>query len=145
MAHRLMNIKTDVLIIGGGPGGAAAAMFLIREGIKPIVLEQETFPRFYIGESMTIELVVNSRDDARNSCCGSPCCYLYVACFSSCIAKVLGSCGSGRIMGSSADPRGKQRLRPLEVVRYSDVDEESRANQSINSAIEQAGKDLSLQ
>ena len=50
-----MNIKTDVLIIGGGPGGAAAAMFLIREGIKPIVLEQETFPRFHIGESMTGE------------------------------------------------------------------------------------------
>jgi 2-polyprenyl-6-methoxyphenol hydroxylase-like FAD-dependent oxidoreductase len=38
-----------VLIIGGGPGGATAAMFLIREGIKPIVLEQETFPRFHVG------------------------------------------------------------------------------------------------
>src|SRR5438874_8363085 len=48
-------MKTDVLIIGGGPGGAAAAMFLTREGIKPIVLEQETFPRFHIGESMTGE------------------------------------------------------------------------------------------
>ena len=52
MVSSLMNIKTDVLIIGGGPGGAAAAMFLIREGIKPIVLEQETFPRFHIGESL---------------------------------------------------------------------------------------------
>jgi len=30
-------------------------MFLIREGIKPIILEQETFPRFHIGESMTGE------------------------------------------------------------------------------------------
>src|SRR6266536_6371871 len=50
-----MKIKTDVLIIGGGPGGAAAAMFLLREGIKPIILEQETFPRFHIGESMTGE------------------------------------------------------------------------------------------
>ena len=48
-------MKTDVLIIGGGPGGAAAAMFLIREGIKPIILEQEAFPRFHIGESMTGE------------------------------------------------------------------------------------------
>jgi len=55
MVTSLMNVKTDVLIIGGGPGGAAAAMFLIREGIKPIVLEQETFPRFHIGESMTGE------------------------------------------------------------------------------------------
>src|SRR5213082_236259 len=50
-----MKMKTDVLIIGGGPGGATAAMLLIREGIKPIVLEQETFPRFHIGESMTGE------------------------------------------------------------------------------------------
>jgi flavin-dependent dehydrogenase len=48
-------VKTDVLIIGGGPGGAAAAMFLIREGITPIVLEQEAFPRFHIGESLTGE------------------------------------------------------------------------------------------
>ena len=48
-------MKTDVLIIGGGPGGAAAAMFLTREGIKPVILEQETFPRFHIGESMTGE------------------------------------------------------------------------------------------
>src|SRR5437868_9145722 len=50
-----MKIKTDVLIIGGGPGGATAAMFVLREGIKPIILEQETFPRFHIGESMTGE------------------------------------------------------------------------------------------
>jgi len=48
-------MKTDVLIIGGGPGGAAVAMFLIREGIKPVILEQEEFPRFHIGESMTGE------------------------------------------------------------------------------------------
>ena len=48
-------MKTDVLIIGGGPGGAAMAMFLVREGIKPVILEQEEFPRFHIGESMTGE------------------------------------------------------------------------------------------
>jgi 1H-pyrrole-2-carbonyl-[peptidyl-carrier protein] brominase len=48
-------MKTDVLIIGGGPGGAAAAMFLLKEGIKPVILEQEEFPRFHIGESMTGE------------------------------------------------------------------------------------------
>jgi flavin-dependent dehydrogenase len=48
-------MKTDVLIIGGGPGGAAAAMFLLREGIKPVILEQEEFPRFHIGESLTGE------------------------------------------------------------------------------------------
>ena len=30
-------------------------MFLMREGIKPVILEQEEFPRFHIGESMTGE------------------------------------------------------------------------------------------
>jgi FADH2-dependent halogenase len=48
-------MKTDVLIIGGGPGGSAAAMFLLREGIAPVILEQEPFPRFHIGESLTGE------------------------------------------------------------------------------------------
>src|SRR5436190_24080691 len=48
-------MKTDALVIGGGPGGAAAAMFLSREGIKPLILEQEEFPRFHIGESLTGE------------------------------------------------------------------------------------------
>jgi len=46
-------MKTDVLIVGGGPGGAATAMFLVREGIKPVIIEAETFPRYHIGESMT--------------------------------------------------------------------------------------------
>ena len=56
--HHVQNkrlMKTDVLIIGGGPGGAAAAMFLLREGITPVILEQEEFPRFHIGESLTGE------------------------------------------------------------------------------------------
>ena len=44
-----------MLIIGGGPGGAATAMFLVREGIKPVILEQEEFPRYHIGESLTGE------------------------------------------------------------------------------------------
>lgn len=48
-------MKTDVFVLGGGPGGTAAAMFLIGKGIKPLILEQETFPRFHIGESMTGE------------------------------------------------------------------------------------------
>jgi len=48
-------MKTDVLVIGGGPGGAATAMFLVRQGIKPMILEQEAFPRYHIGESLTGE------------------------------------------------------------------------------------------
>ncbi|MGI8958020.1 MAG: FAD-dependent monooxygenase, partial [Chthoniobacterales bacterium] len=31
-------MKTDVLIIGGGPAGCAASMFLSKEGVKPIIL-----------------------------------------------------------------------------------------------------------
>jgi flavin-dependent dehydrogenase len=46
-------MKTDVLIVGGGPGGAASAMFLLKEGIRPHILEMESFPRYHIGESLT--------------------------------------------------------------------------------------------
>ncbi len=46
-------MKTDVVIVGGGPAGAASAMFLIREGIRPLILEMESFPRYHIGESLT--------------------------------------------------------------------------------------------
>ncbi|MBI3995016.1 MAG: MFS transporter [Nitrospirae bacterium] len=45
--------KKDVVIIGGGPAGAAGAMFLAKEGIRSLIVEQESFPRFHIGESLT--------------------------------------------------------------------------------------------
>jgi flavin-dependent dehydrogenase len=50
-----MTLKTDVAIIGGGPGGSAAAMFLAQQGIRSTIIEKETFPRFCIGESMSGE------------------------------------------------------------------------------------------
>src|SRR4051794_7781339 len=43
---------TDVLIIGGGPAGATTGMLLARAGVKSIVLEKVTHPRFHIGESL---------------------------------------------------------------------------------------------
>lgn len=48
-------MKTDVVIIGGGPGGSTAAMYLAREGIESIIVEKDSFPRYHIGESMTGE------------------------------------------------------------------------------------------
>jgi len=50
-----MTIHTDVAILGGGPGGTTAAMYLAREGIKSLIIEKEEFPRYHIGESMTGE------------------------------------------------------------------------------------------
>ena len=42
----------DVVIVGGGPGGACAATFLARSGLRVLVLEKERFPRFHVGESL---------------------------------------------------------------------------------------------
>jgi len=50
-------MKEDVLVIGGGPGGAASAMQLIENGFHPVIIEAITFPRFHIGESLTTECV----------------------------------------------------------------------------------------
>jgi flavin-dependent dehydrogenase len=48
-------MKTDVAIIGGGPGGSSAAMFLAKKGIRATIVEKMSFPRYHIGESMTGE------------------------------------------------------------------------------------------
>jgi 1H-pyrrole-2-carbonyl-[peptidyl-carrier protein] brominase len=48
-------VRTDVAIVGGGPSGAACAMFLARQGIRTVIIEREAFPRYHIGESMTGE------------------------------------------------------------------------------------------
>ena len=46
------DINYDVAVIGGGPGGAALAIFLARAGHRCIVFEQSKFPRYHIGESL---------------------------------------------------------------------------------------------
>lgn len=47
--------KREVIIIGGGPGGSATALYLIQSGIKPLIVERQAFPRFHIGESLSGE------------------------------------------------------------------------------------------
>ena len=47
--------KRKVIIIGGGPGGAATALYLIKSGIRPVIVERQSFPRFHIGESLSGE------------------------------------------------------------------------------------------
>src|SRR5499426_2604973 len=42
----------DVLIIGAGPAGCAAAALLAEQGHRVLVLEREKFPRYHIGESL---------------------------------------------------------------------------------------------
>jgi flavin-dependent dehydrogenase len=46
------DLTTDVLVIGGGPGGSTAATMLARKGFQVVLLEREHFPRDHIGESL---------------------------------------------------------------------------------------------
>ncbi|HLP49299.1 MAG TPA: geranylgeranyl reductase family protein [Chitinophagales bacterium] len=39
------TIQTDVLIIGAGPAGASAALFLAKKGIASVIVDKESFPR----------------------------------------------------------------------------------------------------
>ncbi len=50
------TIKHDVAVIGGGPGGLSAALFLKKAGVSPVIIEKQTFPRYHIGESFTGEV-----------------------------------------------------------------------------------------
>ena len=44
--------RTDVAVIGGGPGGAATATFLAQAGVDVALFEKQLFPRFQVGESL---------------------------------------------------------------------------------------------
>ena len=42
----------DVMVVGGGPGGAATAAFLAMAGVETVLVEKDRHPRFHIGESL---------------------------------------------------------------------------------------------
>ncbi len=46
------NISTDVVIVGSGPAGLAAALHLLSENIQVVIVEARDFPRDRCGESL---------------------------------------------------------------------------------------------
>lgn len=43
--HKMATIQTDICIIGAGPSGATASLFLAKAGIPHLILDAATFPR----------------------------------------------------------------------------------------------------
>ena len=50
-----LPLDTDVLVIGGGPAGATVSTLLAQGGVRVVLCERESFPRFHIGESLIPE------------------------------------------------------------------------------------------
>lgn len=46
------NLTTDVIVIGGGPGGSTTATMLARKGWRVTLFERDRFPREHVGESL---------------------------------------------------------------------------------------------
>ena len=44
--------ETEIVVIGGGPGGSTTATRLAQKGRKVLLLERDRLPRFHIGESL---------------------------------------------------------------------------------------------
>ena len=49
----MITVQADVAIIGAGFGGSLTALLVERVGLKPVLIEQGSHPRFAIGESST--------------------------------------------------------------------------------------------
>ena len=67
MINNLKTIHTDVCILGAGPGGAAAALYLSQLGIPSVVVDKAVFPRDKIcgdGLSGKVTSILNRIDPA---------------------------------------------------------------------------------
>ncbi|QDS94898.1 hypothetical protein FF011L_36810 [Roseimaritima multifibrata] len=51
-----MESQYDVVVIGGGPGGTAAAATVAEAGLRTLLVEREPMPRFHVGESLMPEV-----------------------------------------------------------------------------------------
>jgi flavin-dependent dehydrogenase len=52
-----MRSNSKVLVVGGGPAGSTAATFLARNGVEVTLFERDTFPRYHVGESLSLSVV----------------------------------------------------------------------------------------
>jgi flavin-dependent dehydrogenase len=51
----VLSTRYDVVVIGGGPAGAATGALLAEYGHSVLILERSQFPRFHVGESLIPE------------------------------------------------------------------------------------------
>jgi len=52
MSTSVQTSQSDVVVIGGGPGGSTVSTLIAQKGYKVRLFEREKFPRFHIGESL---------------------------------------------------------------------------------------------